>query len=195
MSRVPYQTFKTSFVSIYSGSWFSCFKLKRSLSESRSVSVWGMLLMLCQIFVSPCVFFGGLLYYHVNIDIDLVFGRSRIRYSQYIKILIWAVRFLLYSTICRTMSQMSGGFRIFMDPRLLFGGCNVAFNLSSFFFFFIKLRRLCLVRCTLQVPFCLELADVNFYNYYLVSVFVSGFYTFLIFFSLLFCFCWPITLR
>ena len=82
-----------------------------------------------------------------------------------------------------------------MDPRLLFGGCNVAFNLSSFFFFFIKLRRLCLVRCTLQVPFCLELADVNFYNYYLVSVFVSGFYTFLIFFSLLFCFCWPITLR
>ena len=38
------------------------------------------------------------------------------------------------------------------------------------------------MRCTLQVPFCLELADVNFYNYYLVSVFVSGFYTFLIFF-------------
>ena len=52
-----------------------------------------------------------------------------------------------------------------------------------------------MVRYTLQVLFCLELADVNFYNYYLVSVFVSGFYTFLIFFSLLFCFCWPITLR
>lgn len=50
------------------------------------------------------------------------------------------------------------------------------------FFLFIKLRKLCLVRCTLQVPFCLELAAVNFYNYYLVSVFVSGFYTFLIFF-------------
>lgn len=94
------------------------------------------------------------------------------------------------------MSQMSGGFRIFMDPRLLLGGCNVAFNLSSYFFFlFIKLRKLCLVRCTLQVPFCLELAAVNFYNYYLVSVFVSGFYTFLIFFSFLFCFCWLITLR
>lgn len=50
------------------------------------------------------------------------------------------------------------------------------------FFLFIKLRRLCLVRCTLQVPFCLELAAVNFYNYYLVSVFVLGFDTFLIFF-------------
>ena len=46
------------------------------------------------------------------------------------------------------------------------------------FFIYIKLRRLCLVRCTLQVPFCLELGAVNFYNYYLVSVFVSDFYTF-----------------
>lgn len=41
-----------------------------------------------------------------------------------------------------------------------------------------------------------SVAAVNFYNYYLVSVFVSGFYTFLIFFfSFLFCFCWLITLR
>ena len=46
------------------------------------------------------------------------------------------------------------------------------------FFIYIKLRRLCLVRCTLQVPFCLELGAVNFSNYYLVSVFVSDFYTF-----------------
>ena len=41
-----------------------------------------------QIFVSPCVFLGGLLYYHVNIDIDLVFDWSRIRYSQTIKLWI-----------------------------------------------------------------------------------------------------------
>lgn len=36
---------------------------------------------------SDCPLFGGLLYYHVNIDIDLVFDRSRIKYSQTIKIL------------------------------------------------------------------------------------------------------------
>ena len=71
----------------------------------------------------------------------------------------------------------------------------MAFNLSLYLVFvFIKLRRLYLVRCTLQVPFCLELAAVNCYNYYLVSVFVSDFYTSLIFFSF-FRFCWPITFR
>lgn len=38
--------------------------------------------------VSDCRLFGGLLYYHVDIDIDLVFDRSRIKYSQTIKIWI-----------------------------------------------------------------------------------------------------------
>lgn len=86
---------------------------------------------------------------------------------------------------------MSGGFRIFMDPRLLLGGCNVAFNLSSYFFFVHKVTQ----ALSGAMYFTGSVAAVNFYNYYLVSVFVSGFYTFLIFFSFLFCFCWLITLR
>lgn len=80
-----------------------------------------------------------------------------------------------------------------MDPRLLFGGCNVEFNLLSYFFFYKATQAmsgamyftgsvLFRVGCCefLQLLSCIGIC-VRFLHF---------------FFALLFCFnCWPITLR
>ena len=124
----------------------------------------------------------GFLYYHVNIDIDLVFDLVTHQIQSNYKDLDLSCK---VSTLFDYLSyNVSDVWRLsdIYGPKIVIWWLQCGLQFIVVLFFFIKLRRLCLVRCTLQVPFCLELADVNFYNYYLVSVFVSGFYTFLIFF-------------
>lgn len=128
--------------------------------------------------VSDCRLFGGLLYYHVNIDIDLVFDRSRIKYSQTIKILDLSCK---VSTLFDYLSyNVSDVWRLsdIYGPKIVIRWLQCGIQFIVVLFFVHKVTQ----ALSGAMYFTGSVAAVNFYNYYLVSVFVSGFYTFLIFF-------------